>query len=199
MKMLNLITLQTINNIFENSEINVSEMTKIVYINCLIHHFKNKSATYNNAKAFDIVDSDFDFAKFKKNFQELEKADLVIIDGSTITFKNVWIKHIDTDKIIKEDVSKISIIKADKVKDSLLNSQQLQEVCQMKYKLTKDRITQLIEIFVKEQSVIDKTYNSQGDCTKHFIYWLNYNKDKAVESENNKTASVKSKGRLLGK
>jgi len=198
--MLNIITLQTINLIFEAVEFNVSEMTKIVYINCLIHHFKNKSATYNNAKAFDIVNSDFDFAKFKKNFQELQKAGLVIIDNSTIiTFINAWSKHIDKTKLVNDDISNISIIKADKVKDNLLNSQQLQEVCQMKYKLSKDRITQLIEIFVKEQIVIDKTYSSQGDCTKHFIYWLSYNKDKAVESDNSKTASVKSKGRLLGK
>lgn len=199
--MLEFITLQTINKIFENLNVNISEMTKIVYINCLIHHFKNKRATYNNAKAFDIVNSDFDFSKFKKNFQELHKAGAININGSIITFNNLWGKYIDTGKLIKEDKPNITIIKADKVKDSLLSSHQLQEVCQMKYKLTKDRITQLIEIFVKEQSVIDKTYSSQGDCTKHFIYWLKYNKDKSDEQENNtnKTASVKSKGRLLGK
>jgi hypothetical protein len=203
--MLELITLHTIQMIFDSLEQKISEMSKIIYINCLIHHFKDKKATFQSSISFEIVDSDFDFNKFKKNFHELHKAGLVTINGSLIIFNNVWSVFIDVNKLVKEDddidsENKIKFIKPNKIKDELLNSDSLKEVCQMKYNLSKDRLNELIELFVKEQLVIGKTYSSQGDCTKHFIYWLYYNKDKTFNTEQKSTTQVvKSKGRLLGK
>jgi hypothetical protein len=61
--MLELITLHTIQMIFDSLEQKISEMSKIIYINCLIHHFKDKKATFQSSISFEIVDSDFDFTK----------------------------------------------------------------------------------------------------------------------------------------
>ena len=197
--MLDIITLKVIQMIFENAEIEVSQMTKMVYINCLIHHFKDKKATLNNSVAFEVFDTDFDFQKFKKNFQELHKAGIVTLNGSIITFNNVWGKHIDRTKLDVEETetnSRINFIPADKLKDELLKSQSLLDVCRMRYKLSNEQITNLINLFIIEQTAFNKTYNNPNDCLKHFTYWLNYNKDK---SEIKESVKVKSKGKLLGK
>jgi hypothetical protein len=199
-KMLEIITLHTIQKIFDDCETEISTITKLIYMNCFIHHFKDKDAKMANSVAFEILDTEIDFEKFKKNFHELHRAGLVTINGSVIMFNNFWSKHIDItqlDKAIDEYTpGKINFLTPEKMRADLMNSEMLQEICRMRYSITKDRMIFLIDLFIKEQTTFEKTYNSPNDCTKHFTYWLQYNKDKTSEDEKVK---VKSKGRLLGK
>jgi hypothetical protein len=202
--MLKQISLYAINEILDSaSEISfISPMSKMIYINCLIHNFENKKPTIANSVAFDLLTSDFDFDKFKKNFHELHKAELITINGDVITFNNTWGKYIDRAKLDCDDEDSYkgenySFIPADKIQKKLFSENEtLIEICQMKHNLKQAQTNNLIDLFLKEQVALKKTYQSEQDCVKHFMYWLNYNKEKTtIQSGGN----VKSKGKLLGK
>jgi|688.fasta_scaffold21088_8 hypothetical protein len=202
--MLKQISLYAINEILDSaSEISpISPMSKMIYINCLIHNFENKKPTIANSVAFDLLTSDFDFEKFKKNFHELHKAELIIINGDVITFSNTWGKYIDRTKLDCDDEDSYkgenySFIPAEKIDKTIFTQNQtLIEICQMKHKLKEAQIDNLIDLFLKEQVALKKTYQGEQDCLKHFMNWLNYNKEKTTI---NAGGNVKSKGKLLGK
>ena len=52
-KMIDLITLGVIEKIFDG--LKVSSMSKSLYINCIIKHFKDKDATLENSLAFELA------------------------------------------------------------------------------------------------------------------------------------------------
>lgn len=198
MNMLHIINLFVIDKIFEEvSEIKLSAMSKMLYVNCLTYHFKNKPASVSGAVAFELFEEDFgDYNKFKKNFQELHKSKILTIGSKSIVFNNVWGKYIDRGKLDKvnpeEYVAGFSFQSASKFKDELLKSPGLLELAKMKYKLSKMQVQGLIELFIVEQEAFQKKYINFSDCIKHFSYWIGMNIDKVSKE------SVKSNGKILG-
>ncbi len=196
--MLTVLNLYTVDKIFtEEVEKKLSAMAQMVYINCLLHHFRAKPATVSGAVAFEIFKNDFkQYEKFKVYFQELHKAGLVIISDERISFSNAWGKHIDRSQLEKvspeEYVAGFQFSPVTKFKDEMIASQNLIELSGMKYKLAKNQVSKMIELFVKEQETFETKYSSYGECVKHFTYWLQGNIDKIPKD------SVKSTGKILG-
>lgn len=197
-KMLTLISLHTIDKILnEDSEVKLSPMAKMLYINCLTHHFKNKNKTVVNAIAFDIFINDIGgYKKYQLRFEELHKAGLVVVGTDRISFNNCWGQHIDKSQLGKVSpdtfVAGHSFATPEQFKDELLTNKTMFELVAMKYKATTRQVEQLVVLFIKEQTTFDKKYNNLADCVKHFTYWVPHNLDKAPKE------SVKSTSKLLG-
>ena len=198
--MLTILNLYVIDNIFNNAEEKLSPKAKMLYINCIMHHFRNKEATVVNAIAFDMFEEDFgDFSKYRMSMQELHRAGLIEIGANKIAFHNKWGQYIDRSKLEKvtaeEYVAGFSFNSIEYYEKDLKSNQSIIELAQMKYKISKENITQFIEVFIKEQKAFDKKYNNFADCAKHFSYWLP-NQIKQTPKQANK--QVVSKGKILG-
>lgn len=197
--MLHIINLFVIDNIFsEVAQTKLSPLAKMLYINCLTHHFRGKECNVASAVSFQIFQNDVkDYEKYRKAFEELHKAQIVTIGSNAIIFNNVWGKFIDRSKLSKvapeKYVAGFQFQPITDFKNELLKSSQLIELSQMKYKLTKKQIEQLIELFIVEQMTFEKKYTNLSDCIKHCSYWIGINAD-LVPKEN-----VKSSGKILGK
>lgn len=196
--MLTIINLYTIDKIFnEVAEVKLSTTAKMLYINCLTYHFKDKSPSIANAISFAIYKDDIpNFSKFLVNFEELHKAGLVIIDSVSVSFTNCWGKYINREKLenVAPDVyvAGFSFSTALQHKDDLLTSQRLYELVGMKHKISRRQLETLIDLFVTEQETFSKKYSGLPDCIKHFTYWLPNNISKTAHK------SVKSGSKLLG-
>lgn len=188
--MLELITLATIKKIFDNAHCEVSSLSKMLYINCIMHHFGDLSPIEENSVGFELLDSDVNFDKFKKNFQELKKANIVNInfDGSIIFFP-LWNRYIDKTKIEK----KVVVIDENKIESTLSESTMFIELVCMKNKITDVEAKSLIKKFAKEQKVLDKKHFNDGDCKKHFLNWVKFNLNTQPKSV------VKSNSKILGR
>ena len=199
LKMTMLVNLYVLDRIFnESAENKLSPLSKMLYINCITHHFKDKPATVSGAIEFEIFEEDIpNYDKFKKNFQELHKARLITIGSKSIVFNNVWGQYIDRTKLEKVSPQKyvagFKFQSINEFKDDLIKSSQLIELCQLKYKLTKLQSQKLIELFIVEQTAFDKKYTNLSDCIKHCSYWIGFNSER-IPREN-----VKSQGKILGK
>jgi hypothetical protein len=196
--MLTVINLYTIDKIFnEDAEIKLSTMAKMLYVNCLTHHFKGKTPTVSNAVAFDIFKNDIpNYMKYERVFEELHKAGLVVVGINAVSFVNCWGKHIDRsllDKVSPQEyVAGFQFQTPEQFKDELLKNQTLYELTAMKHKISKRQLETLIELFVKEQTTFDKKYQNFADCIKHFTYWIPHNLDKTTKE------NIKSSSKLLG-
>lgn len=196
--MLTVINLYTIDMIFSDcSDYKLKPLSKMLYINCLMHHFREKKPTVVNATAFDIFINDIpNYAVYERSFQELHKAGLVVIGISEVRFLNVWGMHIDRSKLDKvspeEFVAGLTFSKASKFNEEMLKSDSLFELLQMKYKVSRKQIETLVSLFVKEQDAFDKKYTSFSDCIKHFTYWIPNNISKAQNE------TVKTGAKILG-
>ena len=196
--MLTVINLYTIDMIFADcGNVKLKPLTKMLYINCLMHHFREKKPTVANAVAFSMFINDIpNYDTYEKMFQELHKAGLVVIGISDVRFENVWGKYIDRTKLDKvspqEYVAGFSFAKASGFKDDMLKSDSLIELLQMKHKISGKQIETLIALFVKEQDAFEKQYSSYADCTRHFTYWIPNNVSKAVGE------TVKTGAKILG-
>lgn len=198
--MLQTITLDTIQKIFDESEESITTMSKMVYVNCLMHHFKDKKATIANSVYFEIFDTDFDYERFKKNIHELHKAGLVTINGSVIRFDNMWGRHIDKTQLEnKIDESQkggfFDNKDASNFENTLRESTSTIELCGMRYRLKEEQVRDLITVFIKEQNAVKKKYNKEEECLRHFLNWVGKNQSKAPQPNQ----VVKSKGKLIGK
>lgn len=196
--MTTVINLYVIDKIFnEEAKVKLSSASQALYINCLMHHFRNKPATFNSAMAFNIFKDDIkNIDYWNKEIIQLHKAGLITVDINTITFNNSWGKHIDRTLLDKENNNEynpgMSIKLASGWKNDLLNSSQLYELTVIKHKITKVNFIKLIELFVKEQDAYDKKYNNFSECARHFNYWVVNNVDKVPKE------IVKSNGKILG-
>ena len=196
--MLEVITLHTINKIFNDVATNkLSAGSKVLYLNCLSHYFKDKKATVVNAVSFEIFKNDIpNYPKYQRAFEELHKAELIIIRDDLIGFVNAWGQHIDRTKLEKVNVDTyvagFSFQGVDSFIVEMIGSASLNELCAMKHKISKRQVEQLLELFAKEQRAIEKKYSGYSDCAKHFINWIPNNVSKAPQE------NVKSKSKLLG-
>lgn len=196
--MLTVINLYVIDKIInEVAECKLSNNAKMLYINCLTYHFKNKKPTVANAVAFEIFKNDIpSYNKYERTFEELHKAGLVIVGMNAVSFNNCWGQHINKsllDRVSPQEyVAGFQFQTPEQFKEELLNSQMLYELTSMKYKVSKRQLELLIDLFVKEQTTFDKKYNNFADCIKHFTYWIPHNTDKAPKE------NIKSSAKLLG-
>jgi hypothetical protein len=196
--MLTILNLYVIDKIFnEESTISLTPMSKMLYINCLTHHFKDKKPTVSSAVSFEIFIKDIpNYNKHEKSFIELHKAGLIAIGLKTIVFNNVWGKHIDRSQLEKvnavEYVAGFSFKPALDFKKELLENESLMDLCGMRYKINKIQIKNLIDFFIKEQTTFEKTYQNFSDCIRHFTMWAGKNLDKVPKDV------VKSNGKILG-
>lgn len=195
--MLKIINLFVIESIFNNeAQHKLSAMSKMLYINILMHYFKDKKANVANVCAFELNEKDFsDYDKFKKYVLELQKAQLVTIDGETIAFNCAWSKYIDRTQLEKitpgEYIGLLNFHDITEYTERLLEDRNLYELSAMRYKLNRESTKAAIELFIKEQETVEKKYTNVSECIKHCIYWVGKNTDKVQNT------TVKSKGKLF--
>ena len=196
--MLSLINLFVLDKIFnEVSEVKLSALSKMLYINCLTYHFKDKPAKVSSAISFEILNVEIpNYTKYEKYFIELHKAELIVLSDSKILFNNVWGQYIDRSKLEKvsvdEYVAGFSFQSVLAFKDELFNNQKLFELAMMKNKLSKVQIEKLLNLFIKEQETFETKYNNFSECVKHFSYWISKNINNAPKE------ATKSSGKILG-
>lgn len=183
--MLKIINLYVIDKIFnEDSIISIGSRAKMLYINCITHHFRNKTATNVNSIAFSIPIMDIkNYNIYRNDFLELESGELINIENDKIKFINHWGKHIDRtllDKVaIEEYLGSYSKNLASKYLNEINGNTKLLELIQMKYKINMDKVNKLIDMFVKEKDAFGTTYNNFSECSQHLTYWINTNVNKA--------------------
>lgn len=193
--MYRLLNFEVISRIFsEVATAKVSSMSKMLYINCLMHHFKDKQTTDEDSMAFEMFESDIkNYNKWKKNFEELHKAKIITITDKLILFNNTWGQFIDRTQIVKKP-NLLAISTAEGFREGLFQNKSAIEVIGMKYNVAQNKIISMMDIFIKEQEAIGTGYNDAGEVTKHFIYWFGSNINK-VETKNE---TVTSKGKIIG-
>jgi hypothetical protein len=192
-KMIDLITLGVIEKIFDG--LRVSSMSKSLYINCIIKHFKDKDATLENSLAFELAFTEIkNFEKWLRNFSDLKNYGVVDISDDSVVFLNKWSQHIDSSKFGGIKVGSSFLKSALVFEEDLKQNSSMIDVVGMKNKLTKNQVVGLIRIFVLEQDATESLYKDLGECSKHFIYWVNSNKDSVDMSLD----IVRSNGKILG-
>ena len=142
LKIINLFIIDKILN--QVAKCKLSSKAQMLYINCLMYHFKYLDAKQYNCNAFDIMIDEFpNFDKFVGLLKELDNASLIELSNGRILFYNVWSSFINKsllDNPTQEIVQK-SVVE---FKDELLLSEQLIELSAMKYKLSKGQVLKLI-------------------------------------------------------
>lgn len=188
------ITLHTLDEIFNKEATHKpSVYAKMLYINCLTHHFKNKESYITNLSEFTLAKSSIpNLSNYLDLFSELEKANLLKIQDDSYLFLNVWTKYMDISSM-NNDVFMAKSFTCMDFNDQIYNSHQLIELCAMKYKISKSQVIKLMQLFFDEQSAIDTKYPNEQECKKHFLYWIAYNKDKLSNE------TVKSGSKILGR
>ena len=174
--MLKLFSLHTLNSIFnQDSLISLSAKAKIAYIQCLTYHFEDLEPKIINLQSFELHKRVVN-QKSIVYFQELEKAGLVIINESTITFINHWHKYIDKSQLEKvkahEYLGLMDYKKANDYKDELLKSDSFSELLQMEFKIDKDKVVYLLNRFFNEQNAIEQSYANYQSASRHCLSWI---------------------------
>ena len=188
------INLFVIDEIFKKEAIaKISVHSKMLYINCLTHHFTNKEAYITNLSEFEINKTSIpNLVNYIDLFNELVDARLVVHRYDSYLFLNVWTKYMDISKMNNDMFVSKSFSCLD-FNDQMYNSHQLIELCAMKNKIAKQQVIKLMKLFFEEQTALETKYPNEQECKKHFLYWIAYNKDK-VSNE-----SVKSTSKILGR
>ena len=188
------INLFVIDEIFKNeAKTKISVYSKMLYINCLTHHFTNKEAYITNLSEFELNKTSIpNLVNYIDLFNELVDARLVVHKYDSYLFLNVWTKYMDISRM-NNDVFMAKSFTCMDFNDQMYNSHQLIELCAMKNKIAKQQVIKLMKLFFDEQSALQTKYPNEQECKKHFLYWIAYNKDK-VSSE-----SVKSTSKILGR
>ena len=167
--MLKLISLWTFKKIFERSKIELSSTAKMLYINCMVHHFEELDEQETNSHAFKIYDGEMDFKKYIKTFAELEKAGLVKIESNGVIFENHWGQFIDRSALTKINapINTISHFETE-----LYNNNRLFEHCSKTFILNREKLDGYIVKFIDEQQALNKIYHDFNDVSRHFYFWL---------------------------
>jgi hypothetical protein len=193
-KMLDLITLQVVEDIFSPT-INIPSLAKSLYINCLIKHFRGKEATEENCRQFMFETKDIpNYNKFYPTFLELHNANLVSINHGQVIFQNKWGHLIDRSKMLSNELGKAKDHSILDYAEQLKQNTSMIDVVGMKNKLSRNQVLKMVDIFLLEQDATQTSYKDLGELSKHFIYWVNLNMGK-IQMENE---VIKSKGKILG-
>jgi hypothetical protein len=184
------ISIKVMNSIFKESGFKLSHSSMQLYQNILQYYFSDKEETINNLNEFELKYKEIpNYKKFENQFKELQQANLIELNKSSILFKNAWQIHLN--------LARMTSIRNDKrlASDYMLimsESQQLIEAVAMKLKIKREEVAQLLKMFFTEQDGIGKTYSNESECRKHFIYWSQSNQSKIVKNQ------VISKSKILG-
>lgn len=189
--MLKLINLYVIDQVWKEALTNVSVFSKMLYLNCLTHHFKDKTVCLENAMEFELCFSEHSELKtFNKNFEELQKAGLVEVKSNAVLFPNLWYKYIDKEKLTTVinpiTFAGLTISSAEEVKKALKENQHLFEIIGMKHGISQEKFDYLVDLFVLEQLAYDKKYSSHNDCAKHFSFWIPFNLGRTPNADKKK-------------
>ena len=95
------INLFVIDEIFKNeAKTKISVYSKMLYINCLTHHFTNKEAYITNLSEFEINKTSIpNLVNYIDLFNELVDARLVVHKYDSYLFLNVWTKYMDISRM----------------------------------------------------------------------------------------------------
>lgn len=172
--MLKIISLHTIKQIFETeAKIPLSAMAKITYISCLSYWFEDMPADLDSNTGFDVVIAQM---KTLNHFTELQAAGLVQINPDTVTFYNVWNRHIDKTLLNKPSPEVYLGLHeqkpANEYEKDLLASRNAFDLLGMRHKLSDKQIEDLMKEFVKEQDAVGNKYYHAGDCISHCLRWV---------------------------
>jgi hypothetical protein len=194
--MLELINLKIISDIFAKHK-KVSSKAKILYINCLMGHFKDLKATTENSMEFTLfIIKIKNYNIWQRYFIELHEAKIIKIYtvANSIIFTNLWGQLIDRTKLdLSKTINVESTFKlASDLKEQILENKSLYDLCGMKYKMTSSQVSMKIELFCKEQDAANKKYKDFGEASQHFNYWI----AKGVNSPTQNLVSSSSK--ILG-
>ena len=177
-------------SIFNESKAKLKPDVRMLYQNVLNYWFSKQEQRVACLGSFEMFKVDVKYDKFQTHFKQLEKGGLVDIRDTKIFFVDVWTKHIPTHLLSSEKYKQIT---ADEVKDELYNSHALLDIVRMKYRVTIKQCNRLLQMFFLEQEGIQTKYNNEGQVRKHFIYWVQSNKDKVTQE------SSSSSGKILGR
>ena len=198
--MLDLITLNTLENIYEHrASHKITPEAKTLYQNCLIFHFKDKIISEKNSTSFHIFKGDVrNYKKWENTFIELQNAKLLTLSAQTIEMHNTWGQFIDRKQLIisqEHNLLESTLKTADYFFEQLNQNQSLIDVTGMKHRIKKEVVIQMIELFVSEQKAIGTKYAKVEECNKHFMNWVTYN----IPDNSIKQDIVKSTSKILGK
>lgn len=182
-------SITAMSNIFKESKEKLSYGARQLYQNILQHYFSDKEETVANLNEFEIFYEYIpNYSKYSKQLTELNNAELIKLKETTILFKDVWTKHIQIGRMNENNIMQL----ASDFKDEMYNSHQLVEAVAMKLRIKKQEVNQLLQLFFAEQDGIQKKYNNEAECRKHFIYWSQNNVDKIEKTR------VRSTSKILG-
>lgn len=196
--MLKQISLYAIKQIFEKeATIKISANSKMCYISCLMHHFDGLPANLDALAGFDLQKRDIkNFARLFNNFLEMSEAGLIKINEHSITFFNHWAKHVDKTRLERanphEYLGTLNWQKAAEFKENLLKNENLYDLLGIQKGASAQIVKEKIDLFIKEQTAVEKMYPNLTECTKHFINWFNKTVPAATKN------SLKSTSKLLG-
>lgn len=188
--MLQIITLFTINSIFEiECQQPLSPMAKMVYINTLTHHFMTKEANHSNLKGFDVEKSVMkNYSQIEKYYKEMQQAGIAIISNEYITFPDVWSRHIDKKQLTRQSPEEIiaTLTPLKPIKSfeeelmDLKGQGEIFNLVAMKNGISVMQAKELLPIFIYEQHTMKKEYPSIGQVIWHFVHWSrkDYNQKK---------------------
>lgn len=166
--MLQVITLYTIEKIFEH--IKVSTRGRLVYLSCLIDHFRELESTQENAGAFEKSKTELKYDTFKNSFNELNNMQIIEVLEDTVKFNNMWGKHINWDGLKMGDnkLEKKSISTTD-AKNIIMESERTRELLGMKYRVKAVQYQEMVMLFLATTEF--EKYKHEGALLSHFIHW----------------------------
>jgi hypothetical protein len=193
--MLSAITLEVIDKIFsKHTMTKLGASTQMLYINCLMKHFRKLECKEENAKQFPLFTTEFpNYEVWKAKLVDLHHAGLVSIMGDTIFFINHWGQYIDRTVYEKsETLIGFDLKTAESFEQELKNSQSLLNLCAMRHQATPSQVQQLLDLFIYEQNALGTKYLDEGAIKKHFLNWFPKNLEEI------KKKRVNSQTKLLG-
>lgn len=196
--MYSLFTFDVIEKIFnQRAEQKTSSLAKMLYLNCLMGHFRNKEASEKNATGFELFRNEIkNYDKWAMQFIELHKAKLITITSDMLIFHNHWGTFLDRTEIVLKENIKVTINAeyVEQYQNYLIENTHLLNLVAMKNKWTQTQIIEVIDLFMKEQMALATQYNNTQDCVRHFLSWVSINAQKL----NLKTQASKSKNKIIG-
>ena len=108
-KMIDLISINTIDKIFEDSD-DLQPISKWIYVEFLTKHFKNLDTTIENSMMFEIeINSINNFSKLEPHFKNLNDYGIITLTKNSIVFNNKWGQFIKKSELKSEQSSNFSL------------------------------------------------------------------------------------------